>query len=318
MALAFAVLGTAICSRAFAQCLVDDPRAVVMSVSVSTPGAEFELDVWELPVQVRPKEGEARARVDVLAPLRFSGSVLSEDLDYHLDRAIDLYDGRIRLGAGARPSWHGVQGNAMLANVEKTMFVSVAQPLAVRCSHLDLHDGGYRTPEATVAPQPGIVGTGGEVPFYRFPTAIDPILVRYPGAFLIESRRPGWVLLRASWEDGSRLRGWTPAENARAEPDGNLIGFLSTSSYCLDCKRDEALELTAFTLRKGAPISAAPGVAPWAHTTARLAVEAFPVDRADGWIRIGAVAGLAKSSDPCAPHERLWVHASDLLWPKQR
>jgi hypothetical protein len=79
------------------------------------------------------------------------------------------------------------------------------------------------------------------------------------------------------------------------------------------CGRADGPTLTTFTVRKGAPIAASHAGAPWAWTTQRPSVDAFPLDRADGWIQIGAVAGLA--SAPCAEHDHLWVHVRELIWP---
>jgi hypothetical protein len=133
-------------------------------------------------------------------------------------------------------------------------------------------------------------------------------------AYEIERQQPGWVLLTASWAGGSRLRGWTREELVTSEPEPLGASVEGMTSGPL-CGRADGPILTTFTVQKGAPIAASPAGAPWASATQRLRVDAFPLDRADGWIRIGAVAGLA--SAPCAEHEHLWVHASDLIWPQR-
>ena len=309
-------LGVAFISPvASGECRIDDSQAYLPNATVSASGTTFSLGLVGVPVQVTPDAGGANARVEVLSPLRFTAAYPGAELRYRIKRAVDLYGGRIRLGQGAMPEWLGVRGNALEVSLANALHVGVTPPLRVPCSHLALSDG--KTPYATPEPVKPAAGRGagtgaGQVPLHLSPVATDPLAVQFPGAYEIESRRPGWVLLQASWADGSRLRGWTREQFVTSEPgplDGSVTGITSGAS----CGRADSPILTTFIVRKGAPIAASPAGAPWAWATRRLTVDAFPLDRADGWIRIGTVAGLA--SAPCAEHEHLWVHASDLVWP---
>jgi hypothetical protein len=316
--MAFAVLGVSFISRdAWGECRIDDSKAHLSNVTVSASGTTFSLGLVGVPVQIRPADGAKNASVEVLSPLRFTAAYPAAELRYEVKRPVDLYGGRIRLGEGAMPQWLGVRGNALEASLTTLLHVNVAAPLRVPCSHVALSEGKtpYATPEL-VKPAAGRgVGTGGnEVPLHLFPVAADPLAVQFPGAYEIERRQPGWVLLTASWTDGSRLRGWTREEFVTSEPEPLGASVEGMTSEPL-CGRTDGPMLTAFIVRKGAPIAASPAGAPWAWATQRLPVEAFPLDRADGWIRIGAVTGLA--SAPCAEHEHLWVHASDLIWPQR-
>lgn len=252
----------------------------------------------------------------MLAPLRFTAEYPTAELRYRIKRAIDLYDGRIRLGAGAVPSRLGVRGDAIEISLAESLHVSVKQPLRVPCSHLALlgEEAPNATPSPVAPPEGRGIGTG-PAPFalHAFPIASNPIDVQYPGPYAIQSRRPGWVLLEAAWADGSRLRGWVRDEGLTPEPlapGGTVEGVTGGDALC---GRSHGPRLTTFTVRKGAPIAAAPGGAPWAWASETLAVDAFPLERPDGWVQIAAVARI--TSAPCREHEQLWVHVRDLIWP---
>jgi hypothetical protein len=300
----------------FAECRVDEPRAYLSGLRVSASDSSFSVGLEGVPIQILPAAGAAEARVEVLAPLRFTASFPAAELRYRIARAVDLYGGRVRIGEGAMPKWLGVRGNALLASLAESLQVSIEQPLRVPCSHLALNDGksAYATP-APIEPPAGLgAGTGaGPIPLHLFPVAMDPIVVQYPGPYAIESRQRGWVLLQASWADGSHLRGWTREELTTAEPEPPG-GSVEAVTHPDICGRADAPLLTPFTVRRGAPIAAAPAGAAWAWTAEKLSVHAFPLDRADGWIRIGAVAGLASAA--CTEHDHLWVHVKDLIWPR--
>jgi hypothetical protein len=293
-------------AEASAQCRIDDAEAYLPSVSVTVPGASFALGLAGVPVQIRPDAATPNARIEVLSPLRFTASRPSQELSYRIKRSVDLYGGRIRLGPGAVPTWLG-----------NMLRLSVKQPLRVPCSHLDLDDGEtpYATPELVALPDRQRVGTGDAfVPVYLFPNRVDAIDVQYSGPFEIEGRIPGWVLLNASWADGSRLRGWTLERFIKPEA-GRVTGAVAGMTHLGGCGRADAPLLFRLALRKGAPIAAAPGGAAWTWVTRTLEVEAFPLDRSDGWIRIGAISGLP--GPPCAEHEHFWVHARDVIWSRR-
>lgn len=301
--------------RAAAQCRIDDPRVELGSATVSASGSTFTLGLRGVPVQVYPDTGTDQARIQVLAPLRFTAQYPAAQLQYRLERPVDLHGGRIRLGAGAVPSWLRVQGNAIEVSLAELLHVDSRQPLRVPCSHIALRDAKapYATPDPVPPPEGLATGTGeGPVALHAFPIASNPIEVQYPGPYAIQSRRPGWALIEASWADGSRLRGWVRDERltaAPAPPGGRIEGAARGEELC---GRSHAPKLATFTVREGAPIAAAPGGAPWARTTEKLTLEAFPLERSNGWVQIASVPGLA--SEPCSEHEHLWVHVRDLIW----
>lgn len=307
-------LGVALfASSARAQCRIEDPRATLREVKVSASGSSFSIGLAEVPVVIRLDAGADPAPIQVLAPLRFSAEVGVAELRYRVKRPVDLHGGRVRVGEGARPTWKRVQGNTMLASIAETLHVEVKQPLRVPCSQIALEEEeSFSKTALPVAPPEGLgAGVGaGPIAFYAFPEPSNPIEVRYPGPYTIREERVGWALLEAAWDDGSRLRGWVRREKLTPAPEppfGTMQGKGGGG-----CGRSHKPELATFVVRSGAPIAATPGGVPWAWTARVLNVEAFPLDRGDGWLQIGAVAGL--TSAPCNEHEHLWVHARNLKW----
>lgn len=277
--------------------------AAERSFTVGLDGAESTIELTE---------GRPTARVLVTAPLRFTASFPVDKLAIRVAAETALYDGRIRLGVGAAPAWLGLQGDAMQVSLEPMLGVAVRQPLHVPCSRLGLGDGSpYATPQPASPPEERAIGTGTDfVPLYLEPREAAPLEIKYSGAFELRDRRDSWLLLEATWADGSRLRGWTRARHTTPQVVP-VNGAGEGPSGAAICGRTDAPPFTRFMLREGAPISSSAGGVVWAHVSRPIAVDAFTPERADGWIRVAAVPGLF--TDPCLEQEHIWVRASDAV-----
>lgn len=300
-----------------APCRFSVERGQLREVAVSVAEITFSVNVDGVPLQLQFRAGESRARVDVIDPLRFTGSYAVDELALRMASKVDLHDGRIRLGQGSAPERLGIHGDVLLVSIEKMLGVATKTPFGVPCRRLGLSDGSpYRAPSA-VAPAPGreAVGVGREfIPLYPDAREGDALWMSYPGPLLVEERRPGWVLLNAEWSDGSRLRGWTRDRytTAHFEPasegwgEGGLV-------HGAGCGSSHPPLRSPVTIASGSPIAASPNGPVWAHVTREIQAEAysFSFERSDGWIQLAAVPGL--SADSCDPHEHLWLQRRHLL-----
>ena len=104
-------------------------------------------------------------------------------------------------------------------------------------------------------------------------------MVRVKGPLEVLAERNGWVHVRRRWRNGSVLH---------APPRVKL------------------------TIRRNAPIAAAPRGVVWARIGRRVELTALAILRADGWVRIADVPGLP--AGPCSDHDRIWVHRRYVIW----
>ena len=300
---------------ALAQCRIVVERARLGGVLVSTTGVSFSLDLDGVPLTIEPEAGRPNASVQVMAPLRFAASYPTDKLAVRIKQSVDVYGGRIRLGKRAASAWLGVVGDDMQPSLQSTLGIDAKPPLKIPCSHLGLSDGTpYRTPDVVWPPKKRRIGTGSTFfPLYPRPQEVDPLEIRYPGPFKILRKQPGWVQLEATWNDDSRVTGWTPERNTTSQvAPVEGWGEGGQSGGVVACS-DQPL-LAKFTLREQAPIAVSPGGPVWATVARRLTVDALPLDRSDGWIQVIKVPGLL--TDPCSAYEHIWAHVGDVAWTR--
>jgi hypothetical protein len=280
---------------------------------VSVGENNFTLGLDGVPIAIELEPNKTTARISVRAPLAFEATYPFARLALRVKKTVVLFGGRVRLGSGAAPDWRGVEDDAMGASLQKMLGVDVARSLAVPCRAVGLSDGTpYSTPAVIEPPKGSSVGTGSQpVLLFVGPIAVDPLEIHYPGPFQVRDRRPGWVLIEAGWADGSRLRGWTPERNIKVEATQTVAGWVEGVEHQGACGRSDAPLRSRLTIRRQAGIADSPGGAVWAHATKTVVVDAFPLDRSDGWIQIAAAPGLI--AGPCSDHEHLWVHTRDVV-----
>ena len=280
---------------------------------VSAGPNTFTLRLEGVPVAIALSPGDTTGRISVEGPLQFEATYPLAQLTLRLEKPVDLLGGRIRLGVGAKPSWLGIEGDAIRASPKTMLGVETTPALSVPCGAIGLSDGTpYSIPTVIDAPRGREIGIGtGPVRLFVRPMAVDPIEIHYPGSFRVRARRPNWVLIEANWADGSRVRGWASEQDIKSEVASVFSGSVEGLKGEPACGRSDAPTFTRLTIRRGASIADAPGGFIWAHATKSIVVSAFPLERSDGWIRIGAISGL--TSEPCSEHEHLWVHARDVV-----
>jgi hypothetical protein len=306
------VLGSSACSfaqREPARCLVTEPHLRLDDLKVLAPGVSFAVSVEDVAATVDLAQSAPDARIEVTNPLRFSASYLQRDLPLRVAQPVSAFGGRVVVGAGAAPHWLGVHGDAVLASLEPMIRVELEEPLAIPCNRLGF--GGeqpYASPLPTMA-RGERRGTGrGFVPLFLEARAVDSVLVRYGGPFVVKVRQPGWVLLEAAWADGTKVTGWTPDANTTARFE-DVGGFGEGWSGRAPCGQVDGPRLQRVSVRAGAPIAASPGGPIWAHVVRSVVADTFPNDRADRWLRVAAITGLI--ADSCSEQEHVWIDAGD-------
>ncbi len=314
LVLALAANSSALLSRvAFAECRISARRANLADVTVSSGPNTFTLRLEGVPIAIALSPGDTNARISVEGPLRFEATYPLARLMLRVEKPVDLLGGRVRLGAGARPSWLGVEGDAMRASPKTMLGVETTPALSVPCRAMGLSDGTpYSTPVVIDPPRGSVIGIGtGPVRLFVRPVAVDPLEIHYPGPFRARARRPNWVLIEANWADGSRVRGWVSEQDTKSKVASGLSGSVEGLKGEPACGRSDAPTLNRLTIRRGASIADSPGGVIWAHATKSVVARAFPRERPDGWIRIGAISGL--TGEPCSEHEHLWVQAREVV-----
>lgn len=301
-------------------CLIQGQAASIDDLEVRPIDEEsFKLSVRQVQVQVTPGR-DGQSDISVLAPLRFRTTHATDALDIRFGQRSSLADGRVVIANGAIPTivadGKTTTTDSVSARLGMLEFVPEA-PIAVPCSALTVSSGSYvaRGPGLELTESKiGYLHTDARLPLYAQARARDPLWMQFKGVLQVVGKKRGWLHVKASWSDGSRVEGWIPeglAKVHKAVPEQTTtaqMGMLSMGS----CGRSHPPRLAAFTLRAGAPIhTRAKGVI-WAHSASVISVKAFPLDRSDGWMQIAAVAGLP--AQPCSEHVNIWVHASDLVW----
>jgi hypothetical protein len=307
-------LGTA----AVAACEVEAARARLARVVLQIGGRHHTLTLDGLPVQVTARAGRDSVRLQVLSPLRFATQYPLRELPFRINATVDLKGGRVRLGKGAAPEVLRVDGDRIEFSLRRLLQVDIEPPLAVPCGDLTLGNGlsyhpateaAYHPPNA-IALVGSVVATGDVFfPLYLTPDELDPLLVKFVGAFDLRERRPGWILLSREWDDGSVLRGWTPERFASGERAGKLSSWGPGLQGLPDCSSPHGDGARDVVVRKSAWIAASPAGTIWASAAIDFAARALPLDRSDGWIRLIGFKGLLR--DTCQDPDYIWVHSRD-------
>lgn len=298
---------------ASAECRISVGRASLPNITVAAGSDTFTLSLQSVPVAIAVAPGNTTGRISVEGPLRFEATSPLAGLALKVAKPVELLGGRIRLGSGAKPAWLGVEGNAMWASLQKMLGVETTSALSIPCRALGLSEGTpYSTPTVIDPPESEAIAIGpGPVRLFVRPVAVDPLEISYPGSFRARARRPNWVLIEANWADGSRVRGWVSDRDSKTDVRPGVSGSVEGLKIEPACGRSDAPTLTRLALRRGASITDSPGGFIWAHATKAVVVRAFPLERTDGWIRIGAISGL--TGDPRSDLEHLWVQRRDVV-----
>jgi hypothetical protein len=307
-------LGSSACSlaqREPARCLVDEPHLRLENIQVIAPGADFAVSVDDVASTIELEPAAPDARIEVTSPLRFSAAFPKRELPLRVAQPVSAFGGRVSVGAGAAPQWLEIHGDTISASLEPMVQVELAESLAIHCSRLGSSRGQpYSSPAPSLASGERR-GTGrGFVPFYLEPREVEPVLVRYGGPYVVKVRQPGWVLLEATWADGTALSGWTPAANTIGAFD-DIGGFAEGSSGRALCGHVDGPRLEKVSVRAGAPIASGPGGPVWAHVTRSVVADTISSDRADGWLRVAAITGLIV--DSCSEQDHVWIDRRDVV-----
>ncbi len=291
-------------------------RGQLRKITVSVADVTFRVNVEHLPLELELTAGEPRARVDVFDPLRFTGSYAVDELALRIASPVNLHGGRIRLGRGAAPRLLRVNGDVLQISLQEILGIAARTPLDVPCRRFGLSGDSFFEAPAAIVPAPGreTLGVGQHfVPLYLDAREDDALWVNYSGAFVVEERKPGWVLLSAQWSDGSRLRGWTRRHHAMADFDPPASGWGQGWGESEVCGSSHPRSRSSVTISQRSPIATSPNGPIWAQVTREIRAEAYShsFDRSDGWIELAAVPGLPAGS--CEPHEHLWVRRRHVI-----
>lgn len=304
-------------------CLISAQAASVDSLVVAPPGEEsFELRVLGLPIEVTPGE-KGLATVTVLGPLVFSSEHSLAALDLRTSKRSAVMDDRVWISKD--------QHLSLAANAEARTGDSLPMTLPlleflpetsvdVPCSDLTVGDNNAATeiPSLLLSESnSSYIETDARLPLYAKPGQDNPLWMQFKAPLQVIEQKKDWLRVRARWSDGSKLRGWLPANAAVVKrgrlplPAGHLLGRIGIGH----CGRSHAPQRIVFQLRPGTPIHNRAKGAIWAHSASRMEVEAFALDRSDGWLQIAEIDGFP--APPCSAHRNIWVHASDLVWTER-
>lgn len=296
--------------EALAPCHFAAERTTLDSVNVSVPRHRFALGLKDVPATIELVEDEPDARLRVTSPLRFTATYPQGKLPLLVAASTDLFEGRIRLGLGAKPDWLDVRGDGIRLSTQRTLSVAVKQPLTMDCGHLGLSDGRANSSAHLALGSGERIGTGGDfVPFYVQPEGGAPIDIRYPGAWVLRARRPGWARLEATWSDGSQVTGWIPEHYTTDSFEGQVVP--SEQWVGKRCGWADAPPLDKVTVRAGAAIATSAAGPVWAYVTRDIEVDALAGSSHD-WIQVGALPGLVSLPEGCSHHQHVWVHSRDV------
>lgn len=301
-----------------ARCLVNAPAAYLEKVEVRAGNHKpFFLELNTASVQIEPHPMFSALKVQ--APLRFDVRAYpTGKIAWRVARETKLLGGRLTLVKGVQPTLVAVEHGALKVDLPYAGFVLPRRSVEIPCSAITVASRREVYPIPSIdAPKAGVTRAGpsgaGATPFYRTPRESGPLWVKLQTTAAVAARKPGWVQLELRWSDGSSLRGWVPRRLVQLDPKMlGLLGTVGTGGLGLtSCRRSHRPKLVAFTLRRNAPIAAAPDGPVWAKATAGLEVLAFPISRADGWVQVGKVKGLPTF---CDEHKHIWVHAREIVW----
>lgn len=306
---ASAVGGAEVNEEASGGCQVLGDHAALNDVAVTVGPQTLSLRLEDARVRVLPTPGRALAELRVEAPLLFVTSYPLRGLDVRTTRAVTLGEGRISVGRGVKPSVVGVRGDALVVSLATDLGLEVEPPPELSCSALTLAPRG--APRETPARE--------ELPGARFASFGPAAMalhaaagsgaawsIRYAGPVELVGSAGGWHHVRARWEDGSALDGWTPSPPLAGEvvwPSVH-VGGMSLPGGCHAADVPPTRKVLA---RAGAPVSATAGGAAWARFAAPTWVEAQG-SAADGWLSITAPPGVAV--DTC--EHWFWLRAADV------
>jgi hypothetical protein len=291
------------------------PKLTLWDVRVNLPSESFGLALDGVSAVIEPRPGRSNAILSMTSPLAFTAEYPASQLRFVMANAVVSFGGRVRLGKGMMPTTFEARGETMRVSAA-IVGVALSEPLEVPCRDLSLREGNQVSMAVPVIdPAFPSVGTGaGAFPLYINPREQDPLFVRYAGAWQVRQQQAssGWVLLEASWSDGTLLRGWTRSSNiARGSPTSGLWSEIEEHRILPSLGLHEPT-LVPMTLRRGAKLAASPGGFVWATASEALSVEVDPAEDA-GWLRIGSIGGKVRNADRHPQLSRLWARQADLV-----
>jgi hypothetical protein len=273
----------------------------------------FSINLEDSSVAFTFHAGRDLAELDVRSPLMFATWYAVADVPLRVARNVTLGEGRLILGRGSRPGWLGVRGEEMLVSLAPNLQVAIDPPLAVACRELTLAEppSPYASPARLKPPGARFVGFGQDtLALHGAPGTPGAWAVRYSGPFELLGARAGWIQVRAAWEDGSRLQGWTPAapvDGAARWPSVSVEGGSTRGG----CHSVDVPPLSRIEVRAGAAVAVSPAGAVWAHFSSSRWVEGTAPSSSGGWHAIARLPGI--TSDDCPSESTIWVHADDIL-----
>lgn len=238
------------------------------------------------------------ARVRVVSPLAFEASAALTDVPLGVARATWITP----LVFASTKTWlapRTLREDGVEVALDLGDEVRV-EPVAVPCVSLALRPAERDPVEVEV----GLVTFRGTVlPLQRAPDRgeVFSLVLASPDALSLHElgQRKGWVRVEARWTDGTKIRGWTPADALERDPYrmGRITGF--GRGICqLGARR---------TLPTGTAIHSAPDGPRWATVTTPTSAE---IDASvPGWWRVVRMPGLG-TADLCDQLEHVWARAN--------
>jgi hypothetical protein len=291
------------------RCKVTAERAVLLGLVVHVGAEQFTLDLDDARVDVWLREGASDARVEVLSPLQFSTSHSVAEIPLRVAREVDLFEGSLRLGRGARPQIRHARDDRVEVGFDQSLALRVEPEPRLSCADLTLASRGESRHSRAWRQWPDgarFVGVGpGLVRVAPTQTAPPMLSVEYAGPLEWVEERAGRVRVRARWEKGSLLDGWVPADRVRSEYERPrfLTDGYSAGAGCQDVTPERV------HVQRGVAVASRPNGPVWARFATDTDAQTKPELQVDGWVPVTSVDGIRL--DSCSEHA--WVPSSDVV-----
>ncbi len=313
-----------LCREALAKpCVIKAKKASINGVVIHPPGEDsFQIALRKVPIALKPTAGQTSGALKVLGPLHFTTPHKLASLSFRVAKRTVLLDRRLVLEKGLIPVFTETradlkyrQGSIILTLPLRELDTATQN---IPCDALTIAEQAneyFYPPNLLPSKTKYVVEPKNRIPLYSSRKEEAPLWVRFDGWFSVVAQKQGWIRLRATWSDGSRLQGWVPRHLLQLErnrlADPLLLGAAGMGIE--GCAWGHTPKRIQIHLRPNTPIRTGPGGATWAHASRAVKAVAFPA-RPDGWIRVATLRGIPRNS--CMPHERIWVHQRDLV-PEQ-
>ena len=283
--------------------------AIVNILVRTSDGEGFVVSTFGAPGRVHLREVDSKVRVEVTAPIAFTG-LLAHAPELLLRKRLDAPWGSLREGSALNGAT--ATGTKLHARARVTSQLELG-PVDIACSearlmttreHSRMAEGSPEESDREIAPKDGAMVLNGTDPVSLLPTpdASDGVRLFVLGG--VHVQKLGVVGTRTNvrlrTKRGAEVHGWVPTTALDPEESG---GYGEGISLCA-CGHVGIGSTKPLRVAAGAPVATHPRGAPWGTV-----VEPFSVTEPkeeNGWVQLTHVDRLSSSECP-GPLVHAWV-----------